>query len=371
MESLYDDILKLAQNYPSGDNCQPWKISYNHGSFRFGYQSDRGQHPLNVFEAGSIIAMGAYHFYLEQSALNFGYRAEIFFSMEQVNQGLFDFSVQFSKTSDQPKYNIKALRERCTDRRLFKKLDAMDWQNLKNICEHFDESVGIKQISQPNEEFYQLITSQEAKIWTWKQAYQTILQWTRFSQKEIEDFHCGLNSKNFGLNPLEHLSLKWMRDYNWYQNLVMGIGFPRIYKMKLRQILANSGQFILLTTKGARTFSDLIEVGRVLADIWVNLNRQGVGLQPLTASNFLLWPYVALNKRDYLPDQMLSLVDPILSCFVSQAGINENEKPVFLLRTGQAPIQKLIHRSPRRPIELTCDSQRLSGWVSQPRYFEC
>ena len=65
----------------------------------------------------------------------------------------------------------------------------------------------------------------------------------------------------------------------------------------------------------------------------------GVGLQPLTASNFLLWPYVALNKRDYLPDQMLSLVDPILSCFVSQAGINENEKPVFLLRTGQAPIQ--------------------------------
>ena len=361
MESLYNNILQLAQNYPSGDNCQPWKISYNQGSFRFEYLSDQGQHPLNVFEAGSIVSMGAYHFYIEQSALNFGYRAEIFFNMEQVNQGLLDFSVQFSKSSDQAKYSSKELRERCTDRRLFKNLDATDWQNLKNICESFDDSVRVKQISQPSEEFYQLISSQEAKIWTWKQAYQTILQWTRFSQKEIENFNCGLNSKNFGLNPLEHLSLKWMRDYNWYQNLAMGIGFPRIYKMKLKKILANSGQFILLTTKGARNFSDLMGVGRVLANIWVNLNRQGVGLQPLTASGFLLWPYTALNKRDYLPESMLCQVDQILSCFVTQAGLKDNENPVFLLRTGQAPFQKLFHRSPRRPIELPYDSQRLGS----------
>lgn len=344
-------ILELSSRYPSGDNCQPFKlIPLERGRFSIHYLSDQGAHFYNMKNMSSILSFGALIESMNIAASHFS--CEVDFKIENdfgTDRPLWS-TVEIRRAEVPRSPWVDALKNRFTNRERFEsdlsdlELKSLD-MSLKNIGLPQGTAVATAKASKKIEEYFLLC---EEFFWTTKRAAKDLVRWIRLRSRPIPKDGFSLN--NLRLKFHEALFLIIFSKLSFLIRPLYP-ALTQINKGNTRKLIRHSAGIIFIALSDDSKMGYL-KTGRSLMRVWLELTAQGYQVQPLSLGTEMIY---ALNKNlfDHQVDpRWLKTVLLANSELRASLGFKESENIVWAFRFGRAlrsaPVPDLTGRRSER-----------------------
>jgi hypothetical protein len=99
---------------------------------------------------------------------------------------------------------------------------------------------------------------------------------------------------------------------------------------------------------GGSTPKDIIEAGRLLTRVWIDLNSRGIAVQPY----YVVSDQLQRRLEGKVPPHLLCQVDKLNEQIVTQFNLSTSQRLHILLRIGYSTKDPV--RSKRLPIDRVC-----------------
>ncbi len=347
-----ESFLKGCLNYPSGDNCQPFQFHIlSPYSFEIYHDNLKSKHRLNTLQSASLISFGSLLETISLQALSNKQQIEVDctdadFSALTGRQlwGKVSLSKVTLEISQDEMVLARHLASRCVDRRNFSKKPLpqymIDWlikDSLKN------SSLGFGFSSQLSPELTKTLLKTEEEAWKDLKLVKDILKWIRFSKKVAEETKDGLTWKSLQLKSFQKPFLKLLSVFPKIYNLLARVGATKANSDLLGQQLQNSGGFGWLALSSSDP-KQIISAGRSFFRMWVYLNSQGYGFQPIALATLPTHQFYFQTLPDDWSSKLKNLYPEVASIIKKDFKLNSEFVPIIGFRTGQAgPLQLEAH----------------------------
>jgi len=271
------NILFLASLAPSGHNTQPWFVQYMEPyHWIIGNDKSKWLPGVDPTQRETMLSIGAFTQNLEYGASNLGYQCE-FTILANNNQDEQVLSVKLTKAANAPRYNIEKIKQRRTirsnylsevlkkediDELMAGELDAFHW--LPNTS---------KEHQYLNEQ-----TIEANRIQSYRDAAQSELaNWIRFSSKDAEKHGDGLTTASMEIKGVP----AWVLRNFYGKSSVMKKNFREQSIDTAHKQVSQSAGWLLITSKD-NSVANLLDTGRRLQKLWLNIREKGIAIHPMT-----------------------------------------------------------------------------------------
>jgi hypothetical protein len=332
--SAIREIVAACQQAPSGDNCQPWRFTWDGATLAIHHDDDRAAHPLNRGHLGSLLTLGCVIESAVIAASALGIRVGI--DLEPVGERIPRHGawarLQLSIDAGVVRQDrAGALAQRCTDRRLYQG-GAMDDALAVKLLSHTEASGRVNVLAHPDAETRAYITRAECGMLDHPAVMRALLAWVRFTRRAAEQHRDGLPVANLGVRATDVPMLWLLRACPWLVRPLAACGGCWLQRRQVDRQLRSSSALVLVSVQDSRPAS-VIAAGRLALRTWLELTQAGYGVQPLTQS--ALHAYRAATGERLPPVQMPMHADGA-TLLARAFHLNAGELPVWLFRCGPA-----------------------------------
>ncbi|WP_353485044.1 nitroreductase [Haliscomenobacter sp.] len=271
------NILFLASLAPSGHNTQPWFVQYIEPyHWIIGNDKSKWLPGVDPTQRETMLSIGAFTQNLEYAASNLGYQSQ-FTILANNNQDEQVLSVKLTKASNTPKYNIEKIKQRRTIRsnylsEVLKKEDFDELMAGERDVFHWLPNTS-KEHQYLNEQ-----TIEANRIQSYRDAAQSELaDWIRFSSKDAAKHGDGLTTASMEIKGVP----AWVLRNFYGKSNVMKKNFREQSIDTVHKQVSQSAGWLLITSKD-NAVATLIDTGRRLQKLWLNIREKGIAIHPMT-----------------------------------------------------------------------------------------
>lgn len=271
------NILFLASLAPSGHNTQPWFVQYIEPyHWIIGNDKSKWLPGVDPTQRETILSIGAFTQNLEYAASNLGYYTQ-FTVLAKNNQDEHIMSVQLNKANNAPKYNIEKIKQRRTIRSNYQN-EALKKADLDMLMEGERDAFHWLPNTSKEHQYLNEQTIEANRIQSYRDAAQSELaDWIRFSSKNAEKHADGLTTASM---EIEGVSAWVLRNF-YGKSSVMKKNFREQNIDNVRKQVTQSAGWLLITSKD-NTVATLLDTGRRLQKLWLNIREKGIAIHPMT-----------------------------------------------------------------------------------------
>lgn len=278
-----EDILESAIRAPSGDNCQPWRFRVKGNIIELFNQPEADDTPYNFHQLGSMVSHGAVIEYIKIKASALGYRSEVilFPSIEDQN-----FTARITLTKDRnitPDSLSSFLSLRGTNRKLFK-TDSLSPEETGTLTSAGDSSFKLIMDRVKIKSLVKAASANEIILFRNKKTHYHFFKILRWSEKEAAEHPDGFFIKTLELKPPEEKAMRLI-SYWPIAKVLSFLGVNKKIAATNTETFSHCGAIGLITAVNYDKLS-YIQVGRVLARVWLTATKLGLALHPLAGLLF-------------------------------------------------------------------------------------
>jgi molybdopterin/thiamine biosynthesis adenylyltransferase len=287
-EEVIRYIISAGIQAPSGDNCQPWRFSWQDNKIFLRLDRDADNSFFNFKQLASMISCGAVLENMRIAATAFGMDAKVTYLPASGKDDLMA-SVDLIQDEIPPDTLIDCIWKRHTNRKFYEKrpLPSLLLHDLrKSISDlpgttlHFiTEESALKKVARIIYKVDRIRTEHRS-------LHEHLCMMLRYTHEEATETRDGLPLKNLEAGLAGEIFLKMTRPW-WVMNLANKIGLGRLVALHSYQGILNSSAVALLTVDGMEPES-FLEGGQALERTWLLLTQKGLVMQPMTAIT-LFW----------------------------------------------------------------------------------
>lgn len=326
------DIIQKAIWAPSGDNCQPWTFEYHDNILFIYHDHQKAKHPLNHDGIASMLSMGTLLESVRLACTDYGY---------QVSVQLLPFNTEakscWAKLSFQQKAMIvhplsAVLLHRTTDRRLFRggqllaqKINcALTSRDLHLVKFHWTREI--------SPELIKFIVRVERLMIDHPCILHKVLEWTRFSEKQINDSRDGLSHVNLGVKfyeiPLLLLFRKFPKMISLFRPMIRGQHCSRVKA----QLKSSAG--LICVSAPSNSSEAIVQGGSLMMRAWLELNQNQFGVQPFTLASMLVYLAAQGKFEANISDPWRHVLREGEKILRESFSIPQGFVPLWMIRTG-------------------------------------
>lgn len=337
MEKDFQEWINLSLRAPSGDNCQPWEITYYDDFFYISINEKAAQHFLDQNFAASWISMGCLCENLNQSSRHFGFNCQI--SLES-NMSVV---VKFQRVA---KENNPKVVDCITNRATFRgKLHKTDF-NIQKIINQQEQSKSRFRWHQRNQVSSEVVSDWaelESFLWLKTPLMKDFARWVHLTLNGYLD---GVTLKNLMLNIFDQISFVLIKFFPFIIHIIPFWFYKYNTKKRLDFLLTNSSGLVFLEGK-IDCISDFFYAGQEIQRMWLYITQQGLKAQPLSIQSlFFNFTENEINKT-YLSQSQLNRIKDIKRDTKGRFGVEQ--ELIFMLRFGQSA--EALEPLPRKNLE--------------------
>ena len=341
-----EKILCLAQWAPTPDNCQPWSFSFEDEVLRIHHDKELSSHSLNPQQLTSFLMLGCYLETLRLSARTYGFDTQ-----EQIDvDHLKDLEksiwarVRFVESSEGVRDFSQAIKNRTTDRRLFKGGDLETLGFDSSLSQYLAESaVQFSVVSKLDSHTLEEIVNSEAVLLDHPNILPQVLKWVRFTDKEKNRSRDGLSLKNLLVNFWEVPFLFLIKTYK--ASLFLFRPFiKRDHKKRVRQQIKSSAGLVCVSIPfpDRLELKDLLQAGRIMLRAWLHLTENGYSAQPISLATLPIM-FSRFNVNDAFFESIKPLTLKREQVLKEKMHLAQDYFPVWMLRAGKGePLPPLL-----------------------------
>jgi len=346
---LLDKLINAGQRAASADNIQPWCFHFRKNEVSVEYDAARlGLTTFGSNEPATLIAMGSVLENILQASDFLGLKAE---RQQGVNPDAY-FTLSFNEL------NIdKAKNALLTDHPLFKRhtnrfsykstpiqpevaLEVGGFRERNSHLKFLDGSREIKAIA--------LAARQASEVrFQTREVHEWLARSLRFTKEEASRGD-GLDLATIPLPPGGSLFMRFIMDWKWMSNLNR-LGAYKLMAALDVKLLEQAPAIIALVGGSAR--DEVIEAGRLMTRVWIELNSRGIAVQPY----YVVSDQLQRLLEGKVPVHLQSQVNTIADQTANLLDISEHQRLHMLLRIGY-PTRDPV-RSKRLPLDVVCHEE--------------
>ncbi len=352
---LLELIVESAKSSPSGDNAQPCLFQIENNRILIFHDERRAHHSLNRQNHASCLALGALIEAMKIAGTAYGFEAqfELIFENKKKDLSLWAIVAFFRSHTKRDPLSL-VMSERCTDRRLYHGGSVEDavFRQIRDLglaSKHCQLHIQGRHTIQ----FINYFTHTESFLWKNQKIVKDLIHWMRLSKSECEQNQDGMSWKNVGLNSVEALFLRLVRSFPVLPKLIWDLGFKFKIRSDAKKSIVSSAGLICFTAKNLDPES-LCQAGQLAYRVWLMLNANGYGVQPLSFSSSSIGDLVSGSLSIETSEKERRHFARGLEIFQAHFNLKANEIPVWMFRTGKSSPLLESCRTPRRSFEEIC-----------------
>jgi hypothetical protein len=270
------EIIYLSSLAPSGHNMQPWTVKImdsNH--WIIGTDITRWLSVVDPENREMLLSIGAFLENLIVAANVKGYEVEV----EVVAKTLKDkdiLDIKLHKGNYLRNFDITKIKLRRTVRNNFRK-DDLSGEDISLFTGKDSESFlyYARQSKEGNYLAEGTLLANQSQTYR-NSAQEELAKWIRWSNDEIRHYGNGLTPETMEIDGIARWYVK-----NFYSNQsVLGTGFREATIKRIQeQVVAGSG-WMLITSRDS-SIPELIDTGRKLQRIWLEVREKNIAIHPM------------------------------------------------------------------------------------------
>lgn len=352
-----DQIIEAGALAPSAGNMQPWHFHIRNGQIHLIHDKARSYSAFDVDHMIAHIGLGSCleNMILRAGALGIKLEFELFpLSDERLVASLYH-----GGTMNQDSTVLEGLiGERVTDRSIRKRTmlskeaqhDLLDIEIYPETrSRFFGDEIRLSSIAKLCGEAEQLRALNRIGH---EELFGHELRW---NQEEVESTRDGLDIETLEIPDSAKAGLQMARDPKAI-DLLRSWNKGDVFKMGAEQCVRNSHGVILVSAKG-RFPESRIKAGMSAEKLWLNANKLGYSIHPVSAPIFLT-SHNELQGGKNLSEAEQDTLNRIQKDLKRLFDLPPEEYPVFLMRVS--PGGQPSKRSLRRPISEMMSSSKLA-----------
>lgn len=278
LKQVIHEIIDESKHAPSPDNCKPWVYTVSGNSVTIGGNNNKLSHVLNVKDTMTWVSLGCLLYYMETIANRKGVELVVVYPEHQELFCEITFKKFHGKSIDVIEY--KLLFQRRTNRFKFDPI-AIAEKKVASIIEmsESDQCIKIDFQSELKQGQLEYLLSSENYAWHSAKAIGDTLRWVRFNQKKDSSNTDGMPWKTLGVSWWEVPIIFLLKKYPSSIHFLKYFLFHAIYLNKMKSLLKSSSGYFTINCNKSDSKS-MIEVGRSLTRLWVQLTGMGLAVQP-------------------------------------------------------------------------------------------
>jgi hypothetical protein len=261
---------------------------------------------FNFEQRGSYIAHGALLENITQLAKLHGHEAKITFFPDSSNKNI-TAEVKLIPSSLKPESEIlRLIRERNTNRKKYQSIPLTPEQKQKILV-----AVGSqKRLLFCEDEVSKHLLAQSVSITErimleYKPLHEAFFSMIRWSEKEEQQKHGGLNIKTLELLPPQKLIFKWFSHWN-ASAILRRVGLPKFIALENSKIYSSCSAICALVMESEAP-KDFLQTGMELQRIWLTATKLGLSMQPI-AGVLYLYQRLVTSGLPNLPENQKKLI---------------------------------------------------------------
>ncbi len=292
-------ILETAIRAPSGDNCQPWRFRVKENVIELFNQPEADDTPYNFRQLGSMVSHGTVIESIIIKASTLGYRSEVilFPSVEDQN-----FIARITLIKDQditPDSLSPFLSLRGTNRKPFK-TDSLSPEEIRTLMSAGDSSFKLITDEVKIKSLVKAASANEILLFRNKKTHYHFFKILRWTEKEATEHPDGFFIKTLELKPPEEKAMRLISHWP-IAKILSFLGVNKKIAATNTATFSHCGAIGLITAVNYDKLS-YIQIGRVLARVWLTATQLGLSLQPLAGLLFFAHR-VLIDPNDSLLNQ--------------------------------------------------------------------
>jgi len=326
-------LLNIAVNAPSGDNCQPWKFTIEGNQVNIRNLPEKDTSLYNFEQRASLIAHGALLENLAIGAPTFGMRAEILEFPNFAADPDLVATVIFSEKEKAEDPLFFWLERRCTNRKKFNTVPLTDSQK-KTLLQVFDGNPGVQCYMATDSDKIRLLASilanNERLIFENYHLHHFLFEQIRWTDEEAKQTRDGMDIKTLELSLLNRLAFKILKYWPVVE-ILNKIGLSKIVAQSGKELVESSAGIIALTLEDISAES-FMKAGRIMQRFWLQATALGLSVQPIIGLALLIQS-VCSGVREGLDDSQRQLIMTIAENLDGVFGLS-GKAPAMIFRIG-------------------------------------
>ncbi len=349
-------IVEAGTWVPSGDNCQPWRFTWNGQELLLFNVPQRDTSIYNSRQRASLIAHGAVLENMDIAARSHGYsmRPTLFPARQGASskgeQNSLVAAIEFQGCPGEDDPLLTFITKRVTNRNPYKKRKNIDKEVIaalmsipagKNIGELYLEGAREK-----TRLLAKAVAIHDRMLFENEKLHHFVFEHIRWSEKETLQTKDGMPIKTMGLNSLQATVFKLLGNWGLVSFLNI-FGLSRIIPFQSYKLCIGSSAMGLIQVPGT-TPEDFVLGGRLLQRVWLTATKHGLAFHPMTGITFLI-QRLHLDREPGFSEAHKKLLEKAWGYIQRVFPVDKSKGMIMLFRVGYAP-PPLVH-APRKSVD--------------------
>jgi hypothetical protein len=341
-----ESIIRMAMTAPSGDNCQPWRFTWNDETLAVFYEEQLGHHALNNCNHATWLSLGCLVESIGIAASGFRLRAHTrlnFENWQSQPMGVIYFTREQMCTDPL----ISEIFRRKTDRNLYHTTPLPETviQQLKHEAVHYPGLHFSYKQGTPNA-LAGFVGFCDEYMWSNRRIASDFLHWVRLSDKEETESKDGMSWKSLGIQKADLFPLRLFRRLPFLISWLWKLGFQKkVNQTTKRSIQALGGVYSIAVTDTQP--AAVVSAGKLAFRLWLLLNSEGYAVQPMSLPSLTAFDVATGHAPPNTEASALQRFKAGYQELKAYFGFAENQWPVWMFRTGRAIDPNLAPITPR------------------------
>jgi len=341
------DIVRAGLLAPSGDNCQPWRFSWNGHQLDVQWDRERAESFYDVRHIASWIALGATlaNMELAAHALGLAYGVVVF-PKDLGDSVVARVSLQPGRLIREPL--VSAIPSRCVNRRPYRHQPLLPnerealWATVQpfhgmhlSLLEDAGRKARVAALAARNDRL----------LFEHRALHDGLFRWLRWTSEATRQTGDGIPATSLELSTLERPGFRLLSSWP-FACLSAAMGVTRLLPLRTQSTYRQSSAIGLLSMEGTAP-EDFVKGGEVLQRLWLTATLKDLAFQPITGITFL-WLRTQLLHGEGLSPHHRNLIEQTAHELHELLDLSQRT-PVMVFRLGHA--QAPSARALRRPLE--------------------
>jgi nitroreductase len=288
MDEKIAQLLKLAVAAPSGDNCQPWRLTRVDGRLQLFNRPDQDTSLYNHAQRASLLAHGALLENLAVAAPGLGLRAEIRLfpdpaAPEHVAEVIF---AEGEMVNDPLSYWIE---RRCTNRKKYVPIPLTEFQRRELAAvpgEGGAAQVHLLHESGEVRTVAALLAKNDRLVFENRNLHAFLFDHLRWNDEEAGRTGDGMDIKTLELAPPDRLAFPLLKHWSLV-GFLNRLGLPRLIEHTALKLLGSSAAIAGVSLPDLEP-ATLVRGGRAMQRFWLQATALGLAVQPVAGLALLV-----------------------------------------------------------------------------------
>ncbi len=335
-------IVRAGLAAPSGDNCQPWRFSWDGTVLAIHWVPERAASLYDARRSASWIALGALLTNTRVTANALGWRCDV---------ALFpsaDCAARVTLSPAQPADHPlrAAIERRCANRRPYRAtpIPPKTLQRLRQAAAD-DPAVHLTLVTDPSaiRQLAAVAARNDRLLFEHRRLHDGLFRWLRWTEDEVAREQDGLPVASLELSPMERPGFRLLQSWPVARALA-ALGLTRLLPRRTAGVYRRSAAIGCLSIAGEEA-EDFVRGGEALERLWLTVTCEGLAFQPITGITCLILHRRLEGGAELSPAQRALLADAEDALDRLLPGVRART-PIMLFRLGYAnpPTARTLRR---------------------------